>query len=59
MIPYDTKDYRASGTTFKQRMFIVISLIALVALLGWMGEREHQSKLEQVQKVAVAECHKL
>lgn len=56
MIPYDTKDYRASGTTFKQRMFIVISLIALVALLGWAGEKDHQAKIEQVLQAAAARC---
>ncbi|WP_293006889.1 hypothetical protein [Nitrosomonas sp.] len=58
MIPYDTKDYRASGATFKQRMLIVITLVALVALLGWMGEKDHQAKLEQVQQIAAAQCIK-
>ena len=46
----DFKDYRASEDGgIASRLAVFAGLIALLALLGWMGERDHQAKIDQVR----------
>ena len=46
----DFKDYRASEDGgIGSRLAVFAGLIALLALLGWMSERDHQYRLDQVK----------
>ncbi len=52
----DFKDYRASEDGgIASRLAVFAGLIALLALLGWMGERDHQYRLDQVSQAAQCE----
>ena len=44
----DFKDYRAQDS-ISQRLAVFAGLVGLLALLGWMGERDHAAKIEQVR----------
>lgn len=57
MIPFDTKDYRAKREILSTPGFALIGIVALLALLGWMDERDHQAKVEQIKLAAVKQCH--
>ena len=49
----DFKDYRASEDGgIGSRLAVFAGLIALLALLGWMSERDHQARLDQVSRAA-------
>ena len=48
----DYKNYRAQDGGIGQRLAVFAGLICLLALLGWMGERDHQARLEQVSQAA-------
>ena len=45
----DFKDYRASEDGIGAKLAVFAGLVALLALLGWMSERDHQYRLDQVQ----------
>jgi hypothetical protein len=46
----DFKDYRASEDGgIGSKLAVFAGLICLLALLGWMGERDHAAKIEQVK----------
>ena len=46
----DFKDYRASEDGgIVSRLAVFAGLVALLALLGWMSERDHQYRLDQVK----------
>ncbi len=57
MIPFDTKDYRAKREILSTPGFALIGIVALLALLGWMDERDHQAKVEQIKLAAVKQCY--
>ena len=44
----DFKDYRASEDGIGAKLAVFAGLVALLALLGWMSERDHQHRLDQV-----------
>lgn len=44
----DFKNYQADGG-IGQKLAVFAGLICLLALLGWMGERDHAAKIEQVR----------
>ena len=48
----DFKDYRAQDGGIGQRLAVFAGLICLLALLGWMGERDHAARLDQVSQAA-------
>ena len=48
----DYKNYRAQDGGIGQRLAVFAGLICLLALLGWMDERDHQYRLEQVSQAA-------
>lgn len=51
----DYKNYRAQDQEKDRictKFAIFGALVGLLALLGWMGERDHQYKLEQVYQAA-------
>ena len=49
----DFKDYRGSEDGgIGSKLAVFAGLIALLALLGWMGERDHQHRLDQVARAA-------
>jgi len=55
----DFKNYHASQEGgIGQRLAVFARLICLLALLGWMGERDHQYRLEQVSQAA-EKCNKI
>ena len=46
----DFKDYRASGDGgIGSKLAVFAGLVCLLALLGWMSERDHQHRLDQVK----------
>ncbi len=46
----DFKDYRARDEgSIGSKLAVFAGLIALLALLGWMSERDHQYRLDQVK----------
>ena len=46
----DFKDYRASGDGgIGSKLAVFAGLVCLLALLGWMSERDHQAKIDQVR----------
>jgi hypothetical protein len=46
----DFKDYRARDeSSIGSKLVVFAGLIALLALLGWMSERDHQHRLDQVK----------
>lgn len=45
----DFKDYRSQDSGIGQKLAVFAGLICLLALLGWMGERDHAAKIEQVK----------
>ena len=47
----DFKDYKAHDSIGK-KLAVFAGLIALLALLGWMSERDHQYRLDQVSRAA-------
>lgn len=56
MIPFDTKDYRAPRKSFGTSGWCVLGIIAIVMLLGWMGERDREAHVKLVQESAAARC---
>jgi hypothetical protein len=49
----DFKDYRARDEgSIGSKLTVFAGLIALLALLGWMSERDHQYRLDQVSRAA-------
>ena len=50
----DYKNYRAQDS-ISQRLAVFAGLVGLLALLGWMGERDHQAKIDQVSQAAQCE----
>ena len=52
----DYKNYRAQDGGIGQRLAVFAGLICLLALLGWMGERDHAARLDQVSQAAAAKC---
>jgi len=48
----DFKNYKAPECANVSRMCSILMIVGLVALLAWMGERDHQAKLEQVRLAA-------
>ena len=44
----DFKDYRASDG-IGHKLTVVIGLVGLLAILGWMGERDHQARIDQIR----------
>ena len=45
----DFKDYRSQDSGIGKKLAVFAGLICLLALLGWMGERDHQAKIDQVR----------
>lgn len=45
----DFKDYRAQDGGIGSKLAVFAGLVALLALLGWMSERDHQYRLDQVK----------
>jgi hypothetical protein len=45
----DFKNYQAQDERIGSRLAVFAGLVALLALLGWMGERDHAAKIEQVK----------
>jgi hypothetical protein len=56
MIPFDTKNYRAQRSTLSVSGWSVIGIVALVILLGWMGERDREAHVNRVKEAAAAQC---
>ena len=56
MIPFDIKNYRAPRKQFSTPGLCVIGIIAIVMLLGWMGERDREAHVKLVQESAAARC---
>ncbi len=56
MIPFDAKNYRARREPFRSPIWAVIGIAVLLTVLGWMGERDHQAKVEQVKLAAAGQC---
>lgn len=52
MIPFDTKDYRAPRSSFGTSGWCILGIIAIVMLLGWMGERDREAQVKRVQEAA-------
>lgn len=50
----DLKDFKAQDGGIVSRLAVFAGLIALLALLGWMSERDHQYRIDQVK--AVNQC---
>ena len=48
----DFKDYRSQDSGIGKKLAVFAGLICLLALLGWMGERDHQYRLDQVSRAA-------
>jgi len=48
----DFKNYQAQDERIGSRLAVFAGLVALLALLGWMGERDHQARLDQVLQAA-------
>ena len=48
----DFKDYRAQNGGICAKLAVFAGLIALLALLGWMSERDHQARIDQVSRAA-------
>ena len=48
----DYKNYRAQDGGIGQRLAVFAGLICLLALLGWMGERDQAARLDQVSQAA-------
>lgn len=48
----DFKDYRAQDEGIVSRLAVFAGLIGLLALLGWMSERDHQYRIDQVSRAA-------
>jgi hypothetical protein len=45
----DMRNFEARHETRKQQLIAVIGLVALLAVLGWLGERDHQDKLASIE----------
>lgn len=56
MIPFDTKDYRAPRNLFGTSGWCILGIIAIVMLLGWMGDRDREAHVKLVQEAAAARC---
>lgn len=56
MIPYDTKNYRASSNLFSTSGYTVIGIIMIVILLAWMGERDREAVVKRAQEAAAKQC---
>jgi len=56
MTPLDIKHYRAPRNQFSTSAWCVIGIIAIVILLAWMGERDHEARVALVQEAAAARC---
>ncbi|QOJ19998.1 MAG: hypothetical protein HRU77_04370 [Gammaproteobacteria bacterium] len=56
MIPFDTKDYRAPRSSFGTSVWCILGIIAIVMLLGWMGDRDREAHVKLVQEAAAARC---
>ncbi|MBS0496316.1 MAG: hypothetical protein JSR51_01530 [Proteobacteria bacterium] len=52
MIPFDTKDYRAPRSSFGTSGWCILGIIAIVMLLGWMGERDREAQVKRMQEAA-------
>ena len=48
----DYKNYRAQYNGICAKLAVFAGLICLLALLGWMGERDHAARLDQVSQAA-------
>ncbi len=57
----DMKNYRASntGTNTKHATVIIAALVAVIALLGWMGERDRVAYVEQIIAARTAHCERM
>lgn len=55
MTQLDFKNYRAPSRTGNNIM-ITVALVALITLLSWMGERDHQARLEQIETKSAMVC---
>jgi len=56
MTPFDTKDYRAPRNLFGTSGWCILGIIAIVMLLGWMGERDREAHVKLVREASVERC---
>ena len=56
MMQLDYKNYRAPSNCTASNIMIAIGLAALIVIIAWMGERDHQARLEQIESKAAAVC---
>lgn len=58
MIPFDTKNYRASGTQpdLIAAAIICTCIVLLIAALAWISNIEREARLQQVRESAAAQC---
>ena len=56
-LPPDMKLFHATPHITQCAGFYCICAIILIALLSWMGNRDHAHKLEQLKQAATAQCH--
>lgn len=58
MIPFDTKNYRASGTQpdLVAAAIVFTCIVLLIAALAWISNIEREVRLQQVRESAAAQC---
>ena len=58
MIPFDTKNYRASGTQpdLVAAAIVCTCIVLLIAALAWISNIEREVRLQQVRESAAAQC---
>lgn len=56
-LPADMKNYRASDhSEYLIFAISIVCVIALFALLGWMGEEDHQARVDQIRIASKHQC---
>lgn len=56
MTKIDYKNYRAPSNCTASNIMIAIGLAALIVIIAWMGERDHQARLEQIERKSAMVC---
>jgi aminopeptidase-like protein len=58
MIPFDTKNYKATRTKFKFTFVIaaINIVVLLIASVAWISNIEREERLFKIREAAVSQC---
>ena len=58
MIPFDTKNYRASGTQpdLVAAAIVCTCIVLLIAALAWISNIEREARFLEIEQAASAQC---